>query len=585
MVMGHIGLKRNADLHEVAYRQAVAELRLTPTAAARSALIRALAASLDVSLQTVYANLKKWGWESGRKERADKGSSCVPDAELEQVAELVARARNKRGTPNLPQSEAHRIAQEQGLEAGTVSPSHLNRLMRQKGLDTRRMCAATPAIARIAQHPNHVWFFDISVAVQWYLRDEAGRRVIDQYMDAGARFYPGKAQNERPLKIQRFAITDRLTGAYYVRYYYSAGEKAEDVADFLYRAMAPKSFGDAWPFRGIPRRLVLDQGSANKSGLIQTLLEELGIEAEYHAPGNARASGAVETRHRHWQASFEARLANLPRDHAALRDLTALNEAAEKACATFNATREHSRHGSTPMAAWSLITSEQLRECPDREVFFALAAQRPKTGTLDKRCWLQVDGRKWLISGPDVYEGQKVRYRLSPFLATGMRAWDDQGRELSCEELRFDAFGEPLNGNRHVWDSEVPEEQGYTLPPAAAQRVAQRVEAAKAAPPADAPPLPDLFSDLDRRLERLAYRRVQGQDWSAGGTALSAEPVIGGLEVREEIARRLGRGLSLEEGDWWRAQAGEGVPGSRLEALWMQFCSDQQHDLERSSVR
>lgn len=216
---------------------------------------------------------------------------------------------------------------------------------------------------------------------------------------------------------------------------------------------------------------------------------------------------------------------------------------------------------------WSQITEDQLVECPDRDTFFRLAASQPRTGTLDQRHWLQSKNRKWLVRGENVHGRQKVQFRVTPFAEAGIRVWDEFGRELAAEELRFDAAGFPQNGRRHVWDDETA--PGATAPATPAQQISRAVVSGE-----DRVRLDGVFEGLDRRLARMAYLDRRGRTWSpTSPTPLAAEPVMGSLEAREEVARRLGRPLG-GDADWWRERIGDGITRSALEAAWVEWSAD-----------
>lgn len=551
-------------LESCALDQLVAQLRATSVGARRAELVRSTADTLGISVQTLYRKLRAAGWDSGRATRCDAGARTLDSGALTDIAALLAKGRNKRGQANVPATEAHRIAKEHGLGAATVAYSTLARNLRETGLSLGHMRAAEPSVARVSAHPNHVWFFDISVAIQWYFRDESGKR-LDLYSDAGARFYEGKRDNITASKrvIHRYVCTDHTSGAYYVRYYYTAGEAAVDVVDFLYRAMAPKALGASFPFRGIPKYLVMDQGSANKSALVQNLLSKqgLGVEVQLHMPKNAKASGSVESRHNHWQKSYEGRLANTP-----AKDLESLNSTCERfnALAVGDVDRKHARHKKPPIEVWSTITAEQLRECPSKDVFFQLAATSPRIATVNNYLNIRADGREWQVRGHNVVPGQKVKFRLSPWTESGVRAWDDFDRELACEAITRDAYGFAEQGLRHKWDdADAP---GATAPAPAGQALAKKVASGEILPPSL-----DVFADLDERLARRAYLVPQGREWQTPVSAIAAEPVIGLFEVRDEVTRRLDRGLTKDEGAWWRARAANGLTATELEAAFVAF--------------
>lgn len=556
------------DLTLIAYRNAIEDLARASSGAERSAIVGALASKVSRSRNTVYTTLRKLGWSSGRTVRSDKGRSAVSEAGLRQVSQMVAQARNKRGEPNLPVTEAHRIAQDLDHEAAQLSYRQLQRRLAQTGLSLRHMRAPEASIHRVSTHPNHVWFFDISQAVQWYFRDPESGRKLDLYPDAGARFYKLEQVKRVRKTIHRFLAVDHTTGAYFVQYYYVGGERAEDVVDFLYQAMAPKGLNGAYPFRGVPRRMVMDLGSANRSALVVNLMQELDVEHEFHVAGNAKASGAVETRHNHWQRSFEGRLAQ-----KFAGDLEELNRLATLHCALFqrDSRRLHSRHNQPTMDAWCRITPEQLVECPSRELFFQLASKSPRTGTLNAQHVLRADSRKWEIRGEHVHGRQKVTYRLAPFTEVGIRVWDAHGRELAATELGADAWGFATGGRRHVWDDE--DQAGSTAPPTPAQHIANAV-----ADKSKRVEVSGLFDDLEDRLARQAYLTTRGREWvPKAESPVAAEPVTGELDCREEVRERLG-GLDRQGWQWWADRIGDGLTRSELDAAFEAWAQQGQNE-------
>lgn len=560
-------LERQAYLHAVADLAAAARTE-------RGRIVGRLAATLGITVRSAWRNLRAFGWHPERATRADKGDSVVSQEDLLQVARMTARARGKRGQVNLPMREAHRIAAEQGTTAGEVSYKQVTRRLNEAGMGRRQMSAPKAGISRVSRRPNHAWFFDISVAIQWYFRDEAGKR-IDLYPDAGARYYSGKPENFKKIIriIHRFIAVDHASGCYYVRYYYTAGERPEDVADFFHRAMSAKAHAEVMPFRGLPEILVMDQGPANKSALITNLLEALDVQVELHMAGNAKASGSVETRHNHWQQNFEGRLAQ-----RFARDLDELNSWAEGFCALANAERPHTRHGRTPIEAWLDLPAAELRECPERDIFLELASTHPKIATLDNRLWLRTRGRTWQIRGENIHAGQKVAYRLFPFSEAGIRVWDEWERELSADEITFDSYGFPDEAaHRHVWGDE--QAQGSAAPATPGQALVAEVDGQSGAQPA-APLVPTMFDDLGQRLAQLAERRAylsrRGQEWQRpeAGPATD-EPVLGLAQALDEVFRRLGRPIG-RDGAWWRERIGAGITRSGLDQAWLDFTAS--HD-------
>lgn len=549
-----------AGVDDIEVHEALQRLSRATSSRERGEIARGLSRSLGISLKCTYERLGKAGFASGRKPRRDRGASSISLEHVENVASIVVRGRNKRGQANIPVKLSAKVARSRGL-VPACSDGHLRRRMRQEGFSLAHIKAPKPGVEVRTTHPNHMWEFDISVAIQWYFRDPATGKRLALYPDADRRFYEGKPRDPSKKVIHRFTIIDHFSGAYYVRYYYCSGEAAEDVIDFLYRAMANKGpLAKHLPFEGIPDWLWVDQGPANKSHLVVNLIEGLGIRYHLHAPGNAQATGGVETRHRHWQTSFEGLLALDPAG-----DLEQLNERAEMVSAMLNSDPEarHSRHGLPPMAKWNEITDEQLIACPSRKEFFALARAKERTATLTGLLRLQADNREWEVSDPNhnIYRGQKVLFRISPFIEQGIRITTMEGQPLAALELRKNAHGFSENAQRAftLGDAEKP---GASVQLTSGQKLAAAVASGERTVQMEG-----LFDGM-RAAAQVEYlaRHAQPRPVTVPVT------LIGHHEARIEALRKLGlKRFTVEEADWWKEQVGGGVSRARFAELLGEF--------------
>lgn len=550
------------DYARQVYLDAVGQLRLARTGDRRAEIVKTVKGRLGVSLATAYRNLQALGWESGRKERTDKGTSVVTPEAARQVARLCARGRDNKGRPQMPVVEAVEVVASQGLMPADVSPSTVLRVLNATGLGPRQMGAPEAGGTRVSLYPNHVWFVDVSPCIQWYFRDDKGK-YLDQYSDGAARFYAGKPQNFPKKKLLRYLVTDHYSGAYFAWYVYSEGENSLDMVDFLWRCFAPKKNQGAFPLRGLPKYLVMDQGPAGKSALVQNLLKALNIELQLHEAGNAKASGSVESRHYAWQRRFESRLAAIK-----ARDLEQVNTLAEQMAAVHNSRRPHSRHGQPPMAIWARITREQLREAPPRDLFFQLAAASPRTGVLTNRLWLRADGRTWQIRGDNLYASQRVAYRLSPFLDQGIRVWSSSGVELAAAEVAFNEAGFPTQGARtHTWDDAA--NAGTRAPLTSGQELMAHVAAGT-----EPVELPDLFAGLVEDMERQHYLTASATPWAGTTSELAAPLLLSRVEALSKAAELLGRWLDDAEIEALSSTIGDGCTEADLTAAVDELAAD-----------
>lgn len=117
-------------------------------------LLDAAAEFLGMSRQTVYRHLKTVaGWESGRKCRADKGSTSVDSQALMTLATMQRESLRDNGKQTMKTPVARSVLEANGLAVG-VSNAHLNRLMRERGLSVDAQRAAAPAQKMRYPHPN-----------------------------------------------------------------------------------------------------------------------------------------------------------------------------------------------------------------------------------------------------------------------------------------------------------------------------------------------------------------------------------------------------------------------------------------------
>ena len=346
-------------MNEAYLMELIAKLEAAPHGG-RDAIVDAAAALVGKSKTTVYRALRKLGYNTQRKPRADKGTSVISDNELASIAAIQHAATRKTGKRLASAKTAVEIAAANGLAAREYSAATVNRQLRERGLSGAQMRRASPHVQLASRHPNHMWQIDPSYCVLYYLKTGKGLAVMDE-----ATFYKNKPHNFGKIardRVLRYVCVDHCTGAFYCRYYNVSGENAETMFDFLMRAMGSKDKQHN-PFEGVPKILYWDKGSANQSSLILALLEGLGIEHHAHVKGNSRAKGSVEKHNDLIETNFESRLT-----FAHIESIEQLNAACERWQRHYQATHVHSRHGMTRFAAWRKITPEQLIARPPLEI-------------------------------------------------------------------------------------------------------------------------------------------------------------------------------------------------------------------------
>ena len=486
------------------------------------------------SRSKLYAALKREvGWHSGRKTRADKGTTCVPVANLEMLAAIERESLRANGKQimHTPTGASVLVANAVDLP---VSNSQLNRLMRQRKLNVAAQRKADAPVRMRSLHPNHVHQVDPSLCVLYYLPD--GRQAM---MDAD-KFYKNKLSNyaKIKLKVWRYVLYDHTSGLIAVRYFETAGESQAILAEFLLWAWGKQ---EGREFHGVPRLLVWDKGSANTSATIKNLLEALEVQPIEHAPGAARVKGGVENANNLVEIKFESRL-KLEPVHSAAQ----LNDAAFAWQNAFNADlipREENalrRRGMLPVARyhlWRRISAEQLRVLPDvaacRALLEGKEVVRVVRDMLISFKHPQADrARSYKVAGLDgICNGDEVAVRplLYGDCAIHLRAacYDGADRvyRLEAEPLP-DEYGFPLDAQ--VWN------EGYKAQPQTeADRAAKRM---------------DELAYPDRDAQGVARAREQQKTpfLRPDGTPLNAHSHLQDVDLPLGLPRR-GQSIHLPE--------------------------------------
>lgn len=440
-------------MNEAYLMELIAKLEAAPHGG-RDAIVDAAAAFVGKSKTTVYRALRKLGYNTQRKPRADKGTSVISDDELASIAAIQHAATRKTGKRLASAKTAVEIAAANGLAARQYSPSTVNRQLRERGLSGAQMRRAAPHVQLASRHPNHMWQIDPSYCVLYYLKAGKGLAVMDE-----AQFYKNKPHNFAKIardRVLRYVCVDHCTGAFYCRYYNVSGENAETMFDFLMRAMGSKDKQHN-PFEGVPKILYWDKGSANQSSLILALLAGLGIEHHAHVKGNSRAKGSVEKHNDIIETNFESRLT-----FAHIESIEQLNAACERWQRHFQATHVHSRHGMTRFAAWRKITPEQLIARPPLELCRVLLTGKAEQRTVggDYHISYAIPGygsRRYRVADVDnIRIGETVTVQVNPYAAPSI--WvshpDRYGKmqryeiaPLEVDDWGFAADAVPVDGH------------------------------------------------------------------------------------------------------------------------------------------
>ncbi len=328
------------------------------TRAERRAL---LASAIDLwgkSKKTIYQWLTIYGGRKpDRKRRADAGTSIITEEGAQFVATLLVNSIRKNNKQTMSVNDAVEIAQAQGMLDLSVTPENMRRVLRQRRLTPKVLTQPAPHVQMKSLHPNHVWQFDVSTCLMYYIEGAFhDMNDVEHYKNK-----PDNVVKVEKYRVQRYLITDHCSGSIFCRYYLAPGESSAVLFDFLMEAFSHR---EDFLMHGVPLMLIWDAGSANTSREIQNVLDALGVEHRAHLPGNPRAKGQVEKHHDIVEKSFESRL-RLTQITGGVDQLNQLLDVWQK---DFNSTRIHSRHLHTRSEVWQRIRPEQLRLAPEKEL-------------------------------------------------------------------------------------------------------------------------------------------------------------------------------------------------------------------------
>lgn len=465
---------------------------------ARTAMIRDASAHYGISPQTLYRKLGEVGWSSGRKARADKGTSSVSESALFALAGMQKVSVRDNGKLTLKMPLAVSLADASHIDI-PVSPSQANRLLRARRLDCKSQRTERPVTELRAPYPNHTHEVDPSLCLLYYMKGH-------QYLMEEKKFYKNKLENyaKVKLKVWRYVAYDRASGVLAVRYFESAGENQKSLFEFLTWAWSKKPEISWW---GVPTVLLWDKGSANTAGAICNFLDALEVLHLTHEAGNARAKGGVENGNNLVELGFESRLRFSP-----VHTVEELNAKAVLWQEAYNAntiprldTRIR-REGIAPTARyalWQKIREDQLRELPPLEVCRAYLLGKEETRQVTPKLTIpyrhpQGEGsRNYDVSGlagitascvvtvhPLIYGELAIQITVPRF--------DGEALHYRLEPKReFDEFGQlataPVVGERYAAKPETDTERAARAMDAAAWGTRNRDEAKKAKERGDTP--------------------------------------------------------------------------------------------------
>jgi len=531
------------------------------------------ARALGVSVQTFYSRLRKVGYNSGRKLRADKGDSRVSVDQVRTVAAMLQASRRTTGKRMLPVCDAIDVAGANGILTERVSPTTMLRIMRREGCHPSQLAQPTPHTSMRSLHPNHVWQLDASICVLYYLRNGQAAVMDERTFNARKPKDLARIGNQR---VMRYALTDHYTGDVIARYYEAAGEDQKTLFDFLLFAFRPQP---GRVMHGVPWMFVWDAGSANQSHGIRNLLDQLAVRHWAHIPGNPRAKGQIECVHNVIERKFEGRLT-----FTRIDSIEQLNAHLDTWLRGFNGAHVMRRHGHTRDALWQTIRTDQLRLCPPIATCAVLMHSKPEPRTVIGNLTITFRPRGHeratysVAHVPCVRVGETVDVVANPYRAPAIfvvgKDEDGSTRYWECEPIALDAAGffadAPVYGERYAAqaDTDVDTARKEANEAAYGARETLDATAAKTKGAIAFDGRIDPFADSREKAEQTpAYMQRRGTELHLPNPMHVELRPLTHIDALMELRARLQRPLVAAEAEAVRAWFPDGVPHEEVERL------------------
>ena len=549
----------------------------------KTALCRAAAAELGITLATVYRKLQEVSVTPTRKRRADAGSSSLERHEAELIsAVLIQSIRDNDKQLSTLERAVERLRSNGKIIAGRVdtesgeitrlSIDAISRALRAYGLHPDQILRAAPAVELVSLHPNHVWQIDASISTQYYLGDD-GARAMNK-----AEFYDGKPENLKRIERQRlwrYVITDHTSGLIYVQYVLGS-ESAENICHVMISAMCKR--GEYDPFHGVPFMMMTDPGAAMTSAMFRNLCRALSIELIINKVGNARAKGQVEQAHNIVEREFESGLRLMDKPST----LEQINALAGRWMRHYNATAVHTRHRRTRYGLWLSIKPEQLRIAPPAEVCRELAIAAPEKRKVTAKLRVPFRGAEFDISSvPGLMVGDTVLITRNPFRDTDsaqLVLTGEDGREHFhvIERIQLDDNGFASNGaTRRVIGEGIramAETQAETDKKHLDQ-IATGTDSFEAAEKAKKARVTPFAGEIDPFKEQAnttlpVYLPKRGTQLETRVTVATVEiKPLTHIEAAKTLRARMGSSWSAESLAWLKNEYPAGVPEADLDGI------------------
>lgn len=342
----------------------------------------------EKTIQAWYYAWRRQGIDAlAARPRADRGASKMSPA----LQETILAA--KRANPRRSVRQIVRLLQAAGaVPVKTLSRSAVHRLLKQHGLSRCSGSASEPEEKRSfsAEFAGSIWYGDVM----------HGPRV------------PHKGQLRKTYLVSLFDDASRLVA----HSAFCLGETALDIEGVLKQALLR---------RGVPMRLIVDNGAAYRASSLQGICARLGIQLVFCRPYRPEGKGKLERWHRTCRDQF---LAEIDERHiASLEDLNARLWAWLEQ--VYHRTQHAGLGGMTPLARYQRDLARIRSLGPKAAQLDALFHHRVKR-FVRKDGTVSYLGRR--LEVPYELAGKTVQLRVDPHAQHVLGVEDDAGRSLGA---------------------------------------------------------------------------------------------------------------------------------------------------------
>ncbi len=344
------------------------------------------------------------------KARSDRGQSKIAP----EVQEAILAA--KRENPRRSIRGIRRLLERRGTVAkGELSRSAIHRLLQAHGLSRPGGSASEPEERRayVAEHAGDIWYGDVMHGPRVPMGGRLRKAYLVSLMDDASRLIAHSA--------------------------FCPGETALDIEAVLKQAVLK---------RGLPVKLVIDNGPAYRAKTLQGICARLGIHLVYCRPYAPQGKGKLERWHRRFRDQFLREL-----DSARLRDLSDLNARLWAWLETvYHRTPHAGLDGQTPLHRYQ-------QDLPKIRTLGHLAARLDElfyhrvTRKVRKDATVSYQGRRFEV--PYELSGRSVHLVVDPHAQKVLAVEDTDGQSLG-PATPLDARANVHRPRRQPQPPEVP---------------------------------------------------------------------------------------------------------------------------------